>query len=191
MSAHASIRSAPFGIAIGLAATAFGLTACGPFESPYTWSDDFEGPLCDGAPCGWSRLAGAADGARWGETLPGEHGLVLSGNGVIVSVAPALSLGFGASDFNLALDLIARCDLGSTLSVEIGAVEDFSAEVRGYTPTPLNVLARWTDPRPNATRLGGSGETLRSIETITLSKSGDGVCEIDFVGLIDETRGLR
>ena len=186
MSGHRCLRTG-----LALAATALGLAACGPFESPYSWSDDFEGPLCAGAPCGWSRLAGPPEGARWGETLPGEHGLVLSGNGVIVSASPAVPLTFGISDFNIVLDLIARCDLGSTLSVEVGATELSTGELRGYAPTTLNVLSSWTDPRPNASRLGGGADTLSSIDTITFSKSGDGVCEIDFLGVIDETRGLR
>jgi hypothetical protein len=175
------------GLAIGLAVGALALASCGPFESPYTWSDDFEGPLCMGAPCGWSRLAGPAEGARWGETLPGEHGLVLSGNGVIVAAEPAITLGLSTSDFNVALDLIARCDFGSTLSVEVGATENVTGELRGYAPTTLNVLTSWNDPRPNASRLGSGIDTLRSIDTLTFSKSGDGVCEIDFVGLIDDT----
>lgn len=192
MSARASLRTGSMRPAIGrasvaLALAASALAACGPFDSPYAWSDDFEGPLCDGAPCGWSRLAGPAEGARWGETLPGEHGLVLSGNGVIVAAEPAISLGATTLDFNIAIDLIARCDFGSTLTVEIGATENVTGELRGYSPATLNVLSSWTDPRPNASRLGSGIDELRSIDTITFSKSGDGVCEIDFVGLLDET----
>jgi hypothetical protein len=188
MSARTSLRAGGTRLALGLAgaAVALGLAACGPFDSTYAWSDDFEGPLCAGAPCGWSRLAGPAEGARWGETLPGEHGLVLSGNGVIVSVEPALTVVNGTSDFNVVLDLIARCDLGSTLAVEIGTTEDFTGELLEYEPM-LNVLTSWSSPRPNASRLGNGIDNLRSIDTITISKSGDGVCEVDFVGLIDDT----
>lgn len=169
------------------AVLAIGLAGCGPFESDYVWSEDFEEPGCAGVPCGWERLAGTDSGARWAETLPGEHGLVLEGSGVIVSRQIDLTFAFSTFDSNIALDLIARCDVGSGLEVEIGASEQTTGTVHGYAPASLNVLTSWTDPRPNAVRIGSDGVNLSSIDTITFTKSGDGVCEIDFVGLIDDT----
>lgn len=168
------------------ASLALALGACQPPVSDYLWSDDLEGPLCDGAPCGWERLAGPAEGATWAESLPGEHGLVLSGPGVVVGIEPALLLGLSTSDTTLVVDVIARCDIGSSLTMEVGATEDFTGTVVAYTPT-VNVLTLWTNRRPNAVTLGGTGQALRSIDSIRFTKSGSGQCEIDFVGLIDQT----
>ena len=181
MSEH---RANCLALALGACAVSASLPGCGPFESPYAWSDDFEGPLCAGAPCGWSRVAGPADGARWGETLPGEHGLILSGEGVTVLVEPELDLG-GFSDFGVALDVIARGDLGAALSVEMAATESRLGTIRSLTPA-IVTRTLWSQGRANATRLGGSGDSLRSLDAITFAKSGAGVCEINFVGVLTD-----
>lgn len=152
-------------------------------EGSYVFLDDLEGPLCDGAPCGWTRVAGPDDGARWGESLPGEHGLHLSGNGVVVRIEPAVMLDFSMTDNQLALDLIARCDPGSTITVEIGATGAFGGGTVGLEPMPLNILTSWTERRPNAVSLGSMGTSIGSIDSITIAKSGDGLCELDWIGI--------
>ncbi|MBX7194991.1 MAG: hypothetical protein K1X94_23255 [Sandaracinaceae bacterium] len=174
-------------VALALGALSVGGAACGPFSSDYLWSDDFEGPLCEGAPCGWTRLAGAPESARWSQSLPGEHGLTLEGNGVIVSNDLGLTLALSTFDSSLALDLIARCDLDSSLTVEIGATEDVTGAPLGYSPTRLRVLTSWTEGRPNAAAFPSSASSLRSLDTLTIAKSGDGVCEVDFIGFIDNS----
>lgn len=177
-----SARFAP--IAIGaLSIGALALAGCPRFDDgDYFFLDDLEGPLCGGVPCGWTRVAGPEDGARWAESLPGEHGLHLSGNGVVVRVSPAVDLPFSVSDSQLALDLIARCDPGSTLVIEVGATEDFSGTLVGLEPT-LNILSSWNEPRPNPVQLGATGASLGSIDSITIAKSGDGQCEVDWIGI--------
>jgi len=179
-------RSPLTALALGLFALALGLfalTGCPRFQpGDYVFLDELEGPLCAGVPCGWTRVAGPEEGARWGQSLPGEHGLHLSGDGVVVRIEPASELPFSMTDTQLALDLIARCDLGATLTVEIGATDTSGASL-GLEPMPLNILTTWTERRPNALTLGGTGASLRSIDSITVAKSGTGVCEIDWIGI--------
>ncbi len=167
----------------GLALALLTIAGCPRFEEgDYVFLDELEGPLCSGVPCGWTRVAGSDDSARWAESLPGEHGLHLSGNGVVVRVEPAVELPFTMSDNQLALDLIVRCDPDSTVTVEIGSTDSTGA-VLGLEPTPLNILTSWTERRPNAVTLGATGTSLSSIDSITIAKSGDGRCELDWIGI--------
>ncbi len=186
-----SHRAASITALVGLA-PALLASGCPRFDDGnYVFRDEFEGPLCDGAPCGWVRVAGAADSASWGESLPGEHGLHLRGSGVVVRIEPEdAMLELGTQDSLLVLDLIARCDVGSTLSVEVGALESFTGEIRSYEPTlsvGTNILTEWGQPRPNAVQLGSSGFVLDEIDSITIAKSGDGLCEIDSIGIFIQT----
>jgi hypothetical protein len=170
-----------------------GLAGCPTFaDGDYVFREEFEGPYCDGAPCGWARLSGPEDAAYVDEPLAGEHALFLDGSGVVVRVEPAASVE-DLGDSTLALDLVARCDVGSTLVVEIGATESFSGAVVELTPPlvqPRNVLNEWGQPRPTAVALGDGRLVLRSIDSLTITKSGDGVCEIASIGIFRQF-GLR
>lgn len=171
------------------ALAALALVGCPTFvDGDYVFREEFEGPYCDGAPCGWVRVAGPADAARIDESLAGEHALFLDGSGVVVRVEPAVAV-LDVSDSVLALDLVARCDVGSTLVVEIGATESFSGRLVELTPPlsqPRNVLNEWGQPRPTAVALGGEGTVLSTIDSITITKSGDGLCEIASIGIFNQ-----
>lgn len=171
--------------ALGLAAMLSpALSACDPAGTRYLWIEDFEGPLCEGAPCGWSRIAGEEGGARWEQTLPAEHGLVLRGDGVVVVARPDVVVATGASDLTLALEVVVRCDVGAALSVEIGATDRLSGELQSFTPR-VTPLVSWLEPRPTAARFGTGRLSIGSIDSISLTKTGEGACEVDFIGVID------
>ncbi|GAB4204884.1 MAG: hypothetical protein OHK0013_20220 [Sandaracinaceae bacterium] len=174
-------------LVIGLVSIGAALASgCPRFEDAYFYREEFEGPYCDGAPCGWTQVAGSAESARIEEILPGERALVLEGSGLIVRVEPDVAVG-NVGDSVVALDLIARCDLGSTLAVEVGASESFSGNILSFTPTLTsgNVIMDWNQGRPRAVALGGGRTVIATIDSITISKSGDGVCELASVGLLD------
>jgi hypothetical protein len=173
-------------VLVGLTLLAGG---CPTFDDPYFYREEFEGPYCEGAPCGWGRVAGPDGSARVEDVLPGERALVLEGSGVIVRAEPAVVLA-GIGDGVLALDLLARCDFGSTLSVEIGTTNTFTGVTSSYEPTP-NVLLTWSEPRPRAVAFEPLGNVLDTIDSITISKSGDGVCEIAAIGLLDQNVAFR
>lgn len=179
--------SHPSSIVIG-AIAALALAGCPRLDDGnYVYLDDLEGPLCGGVPCGWTRVAGPEEGARWAESLPGEHGLHLSGNGVVVRTNPGIELPFSMSDADLGLDLIARCDRGSSLVVEVGATQDFPVATVGLEPV-LAIPTTWSDPRPSTLPpLGSMGLTLRAIDSITIAKTGDGQCEVDWIGIVSRT----
>lgn len=98
---------------------------------------------------------------------------------------------FAVNDSELALDLIARCDpddptnptdVASDLVIEIGVTDNSTGTQVGLEPM-RNILTSWSQDRPNTTALGNAGLPIRSIDTITIAKVGDGRCEIDFIGI--------
>jgi hypothetical protein len=167
-------------------------SGCPTFSEPYLYREGFEGPYCDGTPCGWTQVAGLPGSARIGEILPGERALVIEGNGVAVRVEPAVGLP-DVGDSILVLDLLARCDVGSSLSVEIGATVSFDGTIASYEPplTAGNVLTDWSQGRPRAVAFPAIGRVLASIDSITVAKSGDGVCEIASIGVFFDPFAAR
>lgn len=135
--------------------------------------------------CGWERVSGAAGDVTIGETLPGERGLHLRGD---VAVTHALmvvpSASFQAGPSNFALDLIARCDLGSELQVQISATTNMG-EPQAFQPL-AQTSQTWTGRRPPL-EIFPSGvfpePVISSLDNILILKTGPGVCEIDEVGI--------
>ena len=139
--------------------------------------------------CGWQRIAGSSSDVSIVETLPGERGLELRGvaavrHSLMDNPIPASSF-VTASSF--ALDLIGRCDVNSALQVQITATtEDGSPVV--YEPL-ADTPSHWNRPRP-ALEIFPSVDfpepVLVSLGDIVITKIGDGVCEIDEVGIFFE-----
>lgn len=174
-------------------ALALALSGCPPTASDvYVYFESFEGPLCEGVPCGWSQVAGPSGSVQWSESFAGEHGLHFSGSGVAARVEPRRTLAFATSDVELALDLIARCDPGGLLTVEVAAIDATDGQTRAYEPN-ITVLGRWTDPRPPTSRLQSDlsmERRITTIDSITIIKSGSGSCEVDAIGIFLASRAL-
>lgn len=174
-----------------------GLLACrGPLEArERLFSEGFE-ELCDGAPCGWTQVAGASDDVRFVATIhPGEHGFSLQGDAALrfdamVTAAP-LAITMGAIEVAAS----ARCDTGGRIEVEAGVVD----EVTGAADTFRGVLGpppEWgvtaftplvgDDALSPDGGLGGSfgTSTIQArLLSLTLRHLGSGVCEIDHLTL--------
>jgi hypothetical protein len=143
--------------------------------------------VCDGTPCGWQQVSGPAGGAIFVETLPGEHGVRLIGDGVAIS-GPADGdeiVGGSITPGGLQAHIVARCDAGAILSI-IVSMQDVSG-----TPidmfTSLDPSETWNGDRPVlplmaqdplVTPLGFS-----DILGVILRKEGAGACEIDYFSL--------
>jgi hypothetical protein len=113
---------------------------------------------------------------------PGEHGLRLEG---VVSVRGPGSTEDADTIFGSAIDarVVARCDPGSTLTMDVLAVEPGSGIVWTATTT-IATQDEWTDPIPVLLELDGSPAGAR-ITAVVLSKTGAGACEIDEIAIDD------
>lgn len=173
-----------------------GALACGPLERTddggRTFFDDFE-QTCDGAPCGWSTVAGSALGAQWVETFhPGDHALRFVEDGVTLR-RDLDDVSRLTSDF-MTVRAAARCEEGATLVVRV-AVENldgsapatfeatlFPAEV--FTLDPSSTLLRVEDPRGDAGIDDGFARSRR-IRAIGITKRGRGQCDVSILEFRD------
>lgn len=161
--------------------------ACAPEdEPPRFYREDFE-TLCDGAPCGWQRIVGEPDQAVWVETIhPGEHGLRLVGD-VTVRGPGTMATDDPIVTAALALQLAARCDLGSSLRVDVVLADPFGAQFSGTTSPALAPAAEWTEPTIVFPTFGGAppSDFASRVVAIGITKAGAGACEISDIA-IDE-----
>ena len=137
--------------------------------------------------CGWMRIAGAADNVIIADTLPGERGLQLRDE---VTVSHTLEgVMFDSANRitgeRLALDAIVRCDVGARLDVQIAGTDELGMP-QAFTPV-LSLEPNWDRPRPSFSALRGfssADPALVSLDTIVLTKTGRGVCEVDEIGIL-------
>lgn len=173
-------------IALGLALLS--LPSCAPAPDPEMFlEEDFE-TLCDGVPCGWVRSGGPEDGARWIETIPGDHGLLLEGDGVFVRGPAAPPLATTTLVDVVAVRATARCDSTSSITVRVSIEEGVGAEPEFVTfERELLPEAAWREAPMDQTMdpTDGAPRTwaLRRVLGISLLKNGPGTCEIDYVGI--------
>lgn len=171
-------------ILTSLGLLALALSGCGP-DPNYLFVEGFE-EACDGAPCRWTVQASTPGAARWNETLPGEHGVLLEGNpmailrdmeGVEIETPPTSSI------YNV--EVAARCDGTATLTIEMsvevlasGSIETFSASV-----SPPSDWDGSLDSRELIAESGGFGVLFRDIVALRVVKVGDGACELDYLAI--------
>lgn len=174
----AMLRTAMLLASLGLALHASG---CNPGEVDYFYQEDFE-TTCEGAPCGWSQVRGPVGAATYGETLPGDHALVLSGEGVVVRGDGQVGH-FTVLD-TLVLSTVARCDAGSALRYELtfdlnteGDIDVRSVDV--FAPVDF----RTATPSTRFTTSGAVG--VVGVAGILIFKSGSGTCEIASISIED------
>lgn len=173
--------------------------ACTPGSRPPRLLNESFEEVCDGLPCGWSRLEGPAEAARYVSTWhPGEHGLALEGE-VSVAGPPGetrdASLQFGSLQVRMA----ARCDPGAVLTLSVaaqtvdGAIADtlrgrVSPDGDWHELTTVTVTAGTALADGGLTGGPFGGSVTIDILGITLRKSGPGVCTIDHLELDDSAR---
>jgi hypothetical protein len=159
------------------------LPGCG---SPvrYVFVDGLETP-CDGAPCGWTVQSPTPGAARWNETLPGEHGVLLTGNPMaIVRDMTGVELE-EASASGLTVELASRCDGEAELEVEIGVESLASGEIERLSATFPNPPSTWDGTLDARALTAASGGTsfFRDIVSLRIVKTGAGTCEVDYIGI--------
>jgi hypothetical protein len=176
-------RAVVHGAALALAVLVAG---CGGHDWNGLWHDDFE-TVCDGAPCGWTQVAGPAGAVTWTETGPGEHGLAMVGV-VAVSISPeADEVAAPAPVSSLKAHVVARCDRGAelTLIVSVRSAAGGLIDASGSATFP----SEWDGTRSTfdlfANDSTSSSLEFNDIVGIVLHKEGAGACEVDYVSLSD------
>jgi len=169
---------------LALALLVLVLAGCGA-DPNYIFVEGFE-EACDGAPCRWTVQSSTPGAARWNETTPGEHGVLLEGNplaiirdmsGVEIENPPSSSI------YNV--EIAARCDGTATLTIEMsvealasGSIETFTASV-----SPPSDWDGTLDSRELISSAGGFGVLFRDIVGLRVVKVGDGACELDYLAV--------
>lgn len=176
------MRARAIGIAcaVALAGALAGCPGRGVGDAIYV--EEFE-ELCEGTPCGWSQSGGPDESARYVETLPGDHGLELIGDGVTVRGGPGEALASPRFASTIAARAIARCDLGSSIEVRVsveladGRPLTFGTEIvpddsweRLLPDQGMNPL----EPIPLPWRIA-------RVLGVAILKRGTGTCEIDYL----------
>ncbi len=162
---------------IGVATIIVGY-ACQPAVVTRAYLEDFEGELCEGAPCGWERATGTAEQATWVETIhPGEHALRLTG---MVSVrGPGSDTPLLGPDVQLRMTV--RCDPGSALDVDIIIVDELGTRPLNFTPVAGDSWGA------TVLTLGRGGGVISNsqIAAISIRKTGSTACEIGDIRIDD------
>lgn len=137
--------------------------------------------------CGWMRIAGEADNVIIADTLHGERGLQLRGEVTVshtlegVMLDPARRI----TGTRLALDAIARCDVGARIDVQIAGTDEMGAPL-AFDPI-VSIEPSWDRPRPRFSALRGFASddpVVISLDSIVITKTGNGVCEVDELGIL-------
>jgi hypothetical protein len=181
-------RSLVLLLACSLATTA---AACAGPDPVSLYRETFE-DVCDGTPCGWEQVTGPAGAAIFVETLPGEHGVRLIGDGVAIS-GPAEGdevQGETISPTNLQAHIVARCDEDAIIQI-IVSMQDVTG-----TPvdmqTSLTPATTWNGDRPtmflSAREPPVTPVGFTDILGVILRKEGPGACEIDYFSLASPAR---
>ncbi len=180
--------------ALTLLALLSSVAGCGGHDARALWRDDLESE-CNGAPCGWTQIAGPAGAATYIETVPSEHGISLVGPGVAVSRAAEGDELLGSTDTvrSLRAHVVARCDTGSELTVIVtvtGVTTGTAIDVSGSATFP----SEWDGARPMFPLFPDDttdvNEMFSDITNVVIHKSGPGACEVDYVSLADTTVGF-
>jgi hypothetical protein len=174
------------------ALAALALHACGPSEAEeFVYHEDFEttcdadgNPSPDGGPCGWIQTGGPDGSANYLETLPGDHGIQLTGDMVSVR-GPAgrrfeQPAGFGG--IFVSARVIARCDRGSSL--QLRATVELAAGGTTTIDADVQPDETWMGLLPEAPFSGpgvspGAGFFVRQVLGVSILKLGEGSCEVD------------
>lgn len=165
------------------------IASCNGTTPTPLWREDFE-TACDGAPCGWTQVAGPMGAATWIETAPSEHGVELSGPGVAIA---RLATGHEVNGLHpvgsLKAHVVARCDPGAqlTLIVTVQNAAGGPIDVSGFATFP----STWDGSRTTfdlfASDSALSSAQFIDILDVVLHKEGDGLCEVDYVSLADQS----
>jgi hypothetical protein len=179
-------------------------------EQVFVWVDTFEDVCDDDLPCGWARLSGDPNDARYVTStfLSGEHSLMLSGDASVRG--PGQGSTFAAFNFSsLELRVIGRCDMGAGIDVLVGLAETDGFDVgtgRVDMTMPATVFppASWAET-PSSTLVTaetgfidgglapppGSGGLFLRVTSVVLSMNGPGTCEIGEVLIGDAGSAMR
>jgi hypothetical protein len=158
-------------------------SACSDPPPPTIYYEDFES-LCEGVPCGWERTRGEEAQATWIETIhEGEHGLRLSGE--VTVHGPATIVEDDGFLGTLTLHTAARCDAGSGLRIDLVFADAFGGRYNGFAQ--LGALPEWTDEVDVRTLAWESTMpgTITDVLGVTITKTGEGACEISSVLVSD------
>lgn len=161
------------------------LAGCGPtIDRSAIYVEDFE-TTCEGVPCGWVQSSGPDDAARYVETLPGDHGLELVGDGVSVRSDADEALRGIAFTSILAARVIARCDLVATLELRTTVeLSDGRTLTLGRAITPEPTWSEMLVDQPlSAVDPIPPGWAIARVLGVSLRKSGAGSCEIDHLAI--------
>ncbi|MCX7807376.1 MAG: hypothetical protein N2515_02100 [Deltaproteobacteria bacterium] len=152
-------------------------------QRKYIWFEDFERAECKPPDCPLQRLGGSQESVFIAPIVAGDSGLVMRGDGVLVRVN--IGVDVFASPLDVAFDVVARCDLNNALLIQVEIINQNNAfEIK--TLQSLPILLSWNEPRPQAIRLSPSfnpGLFVHRLESMFISKTGEGQCEIAFVGV--------
>jgi len=157
-----------------LAAALLVLAGCGGPGRIVPYEEDFE-TLCDGTPCGWVQTLGPPGAVSYLETIPGDHGLSFTGDGVVAR-GGARTLA-SVSLLEIA-EVSGRCDDGSSLELRISVIDE-----TGVAATLEAVSmpgAEWSIPEPiPLSAPPGRLPGVREVVGVLVRKLGPGACEID------------
>ncbi len=156
-----------------------------PARTPL-YRETFE-DVCEGTPCGWVQVAGPPGATLFVETLPGEHGIRMVGDGVAIS-GPVMGdevVGESIPAGDLQAHVVARCDEGAILSIIVSMQEVSGTPVDMVTS--LRPAPTWNGDRPvlplTAREATVTVFGFTDILSVILRKEGAGACEVDYFSM--------